>query len=61
MIIDASAAAMTFQFLNSSGTTIDTYTINQPVDTFGPTADLHSPLDNGASDLDAAVGDIMGR
>ncbi len=56
MIIDASAAAITFQFLNTSGTSIDSYTIGQPVDTTGPTSELHTPLDNGASDFDATVG-----
>jgi hypothetical protein len=58
MIIDASAIAMTFQFMDTAGTSFDSYTIGQAVDTTAPTSELHTPLDNGVSDLDPTVGTI---
>lgn len=58
--IDVTQDTLTISYVAADdGAVIDSFTINQLEDTTGPTADLHSPLDGGASDLDPDAGEIL--
>lgn len=53
--VDVTPTTLTYRYINTVGTTLDTFTITDAPDTQAPTASLAAPLDNGPLDLNTAA------
>lgn len=57
--VDVTPTTLTYRYINTLGTTLDTFTITDAPDTQPPVATLSSPLDNGPLDLNTAANQAL--
>lgn len=57
--VDVTPTTLTYRYINTLGTTLDTFTITDAPDAQPPTASLAAPLDNGPIDLNAAANQAL--